>query len=159
MRFFNFTNKKNNMEEQNDMTKIDDILKSLSDDERKELRDRLKGDDTTEQIKEAREDIAEKGRDSQTEKDRIDESVAAQERNEGTRDSQTARDRVDEAEGEDRALSRRDEAYDARADISAIREEMRTLRELITAANSKPREVEDEKAKEALNKAKQLYLN
>ena len=39
--------------------------------------------DTEEQIDEAEEDIAEKGADSQTEKDRINESVGEQEEQEG----------------------------------------------------------------------------
>lgn len=160
MKLFNFTNKKNkSMEETKTMAKIDEIIKNLTEDERKELRARLK-DDTTEQIKKAKEDISKTGRDSQTEKDRIDESVAAQERANGTRDSQTAKDRVDEAEGEDRELRRRtDDKNEAREHIAALREEMSKLREMITALNSKPVEVADEKAKAALNEAKQLYLN
>ena len=55
------------------------------------------------QIAEAREDIAEKGADSQTEKDRIDESVGEQERQDGNEDSQSAKDRVDESEGAEKA--------------------------------------------------------
>lgn len=55
------------------------------------------------QIAKAKEDIAEKGADSQTEKDRIDESVAAQERADGDEDSQSAKDRVDESEGAKKA--------------------------------------------------------
>lgn len=55
------------------------------------------------EVKKAEEDIAEKGEDSQTEKDRIDESVAAQEKETGNEDSQTAKDRVDESEGAEKA--------------------------------------------------------
>lgn len=51
------------------------------------------------QIEKAKEDIAEKGKDSQTEKDRIDESVGEQERRDGNENSQNAKDRVDESEG------------------------------------------------------------
>ena len=56
--------------------------------------------DTEEEIAKAKEDIAEKGEDSQTEKDRIDESVAAQEKANGDEDSQDAKDRIDESVGE-----------------------------------------------------------
>lgn len=52
---------------------------------------------------EAKEDIAEKGADSQTEKDRIDESVGEQEKLDGDEDSQSAKDRVDESEGAEKA--------------------------------------------------------
>lgn len=70
-----------------------------------------KGDDkskvtTGEQIEEAKEDIAEKGPDSQTEKDRIDESVGEQEKQDGNKDSQSATDRVDEYEGEEQYLDK-----------------------------------------------------
>lgn len=67
-----------------------------------------------EEIKKAREDIDRKGKDSQTEKDRIDESVGEQERRSGNENSQNAKDRVDESEStkkydEKRAEERRDE--------------------------------------------------
>lgn len=52
---------------------------------------------------EAKKDIAEKGEDSQSEKDRIDESVGEQEHLDGDEDSQSAKDRVDESEGEQKA--------------------------------------------------------
>lgn len=54
-------------------------------------------------IAKAKEDVAEKGADSQTEEDRIDESVAAQERADGDEDSQSAKARVDESEGAKKA--------------------------------------------------------
>lgn len=66
-------------------------------------------EDTTEQIEKAEENIEAKGKDMQTEKDRIDESVAEQEKDEGDEDSQDAKDRVDEAEGEDESLEEKDE--------------------------------------------------
>lgn len=62
-----------------------------------------------EQIAKAKEDISENGADSQTEKDRIDESVAAQEHADGDEDSQTAKDRVDESEGTKKADEERAE--------------------------------------------------
>lgn len=64
--------------------------------------------DTEEQIDEAEEDIAEKGADSQTEKDRINESVGEQEEQEGDEDSQDAKDRVDESLGEKEYVEKKD---------------------------------------------------
>lgn len=61
------------------------------------------------QIKKAKEDIAEKGKDSQTEKDRIDESVGEQERRDGNENSQNAKDRVDESEGTKKYDERKEE--------------------------------------------------
>lgn len=49
--------------------------------------------DTEEEIAKAKEDIAEEGKDSQTEKDRIDESVGEQEEADGEEGSQSAKDR------------------------------------------------------------------
>ena len=60
------------------------------------------------QEEKAKEDIAEKGADSQTEKDRIDESVGEQERADGNEDSQSAKDRVDESEGAEKAEKERE---------------------------------------------------
>lgn len=59
------------------------------------------GDDMTEtkkQIAEAEKDIEEKGKNTQTEKDRVDESVGEQEKLDDNEDSQDAKDRVDESE-------------------------------------------------------------
>ena len=70
--------------------------------------------DTSEEIKKAEEDIAKKGPDSQSVKDRVDESVAAQEEEHGQEDSQDAKDRVDEAEGEDNSLEARVSALEAK---------------------------------------------
>lgn len=98
--------------------------------------------DTEEEIAKAKEDIAEKGEDSQTEKDRIDESVAAQEEEHGQEDSQDAKDRVDEAEGEEKA----DKAKSVIERIEAIEARLNALE-----GNE---EAED---KEALEKAKAVY--
>lgn len=57
----------------------------------------------------AKENIAEKGADSQTEKDRIDGSVGEQEHLDGNEDSQSAKDRVDESEGAKKADDARGE--------------------------------------------------
>lgn len=98
--------------------------------------------DTEEEIAKAKEDIAEKGEDSQTEKDRIDESVAAQEEADGEEDSQDAKDRVDEAEGEEKA----DEAKSVIERIEAIEARLNALE-----GN------EEGEDKEALEKAKAVY--
>ncbi len=91
---------------------------------------------TEEEIEEAEENIAEKGEDSQTEEDRVDESVAAQEKAEGEEDTQTAKDRVDEAEGEEERAEddehheeskEADEATHAR--LAAIEETLANLTE------------------------------
>ena len=86
-------------------TTAEDVLKmfeTLSDDEKKKVMDAVKPT-TEEQIEKAETDMAETGEDSQTEKDRIDESVAEQEKEDGDEDSQTAKDRVDESEGMEKA--------------------------------------------------------
>ena len=54
-------------------------------------------------IKKADEDIKEKGKDGQTEADRRDESVAAQEKADGDENLQDAKDRIDESEGAKKA--------------------------------------------------------
>ena len=99
--------------------------------------------DTEEEIAKAKEDIAEKGKDSQTEQDRIDESVAAQEEADGEEDSQDAKDRVDEAEGEEKA----DEA-------KSIIERIEAIEARLNALEGNGEEAED---KEALEKAKAVY--
>lgn len=71
------------------------------------------------EIAKAKEDIAEKGADSQTEKDRVDESVAAQERAKGDEDSQSAKDRVDESEGAKKADEKRAEEKNEGAGLDA----------------------------------------
>ena len=70
-----------------------------------------------EQIEKAKSDIAEDGKESQTEKDRIDESVGEQEKRDGDEDSQNAKARVDESEGtkkadEERAEEKKEERED-----------------------------------------------
>ena len=71
------------------------------------------------EIAKAKEDIAKKGADSQTEKDRVDESVAAQERAKGEEDSQNAKDRVDESEGAKEADEKRAEEKKEGAGLEA----------------------------------------
>lgn len=54
-------------------------------------------------VEKAEENIEEKGADEQTEKDRVDESVGEQLKDDGKEDDQSAKDRVDESEGEEKA--------------------------------------------------------
>lgn len=68
------------------------------------------------EIEKAKSDIEKKGPDEQTEKDRVDESVAAQERADGETDSQSAKDRVDESEGAEKADEKRAEDDKAKED-------------------------------------------
>lgn len=76
-----------------------EALNGLSDEDKKEVIAKT----TSEDVPKAEEDIADKGEDSQSEQDRVDESVGEQEELDDDKDTQTAEDRVDEAEGEDNA--------------------------------------------------------
>lgn len=82
-----------------------EALNALSDDDKKDVIAKTTG----EQVDEAKKDIEDKGDDSQSEKDRIDESVGEQENLDDDEDSQDAKDRVDESEGEEKALEDKDE--------------------------------------------------
>lgn len=76
-----------------------EALNGLSDEDKKEVIAKT----TSEDVAKAEEDIADKGEDSQSKQDRVDESVGEQEELDDDKDTQTAEDRVDEAEGEDKA--------------------------------------------------------
>lgn len=76
-----------------------EALNGLSDEDKKEVIAKT----TSEDVAKAEEDISDKGEDSQSEQDRVDESVGEQEELDDDKDTQTAEDRVDEAEGEDKA--------------------------------------------------------
>lgn len=148
-----FTKKINKQEEQPAMTKVEELLArfgELSDEEKEQVR-KGTAKDTTEQIEEAEKHIEENGNDEQTEKDRIDESVAMQEKDEGDKDTQSAKDRVDEAMGEDKYLVH-EEA------IKELRAEIERLKEAQAEAVSKPREVDDSESKR-LDEIKNRYLN
>lgn len=148
-----FTKKKNKQEVQPAMTKVEELLArfgELSDEEKEQVR-KGTAKDTTEQIEEAEKHIDEKGEDKQTEKDRIDESVAMQEKNEGDKDSQGAKDRVDEAMGEDKYLAHEEAIKELRAEIAHLKEAQ-------AEAVSKPREVDDSESKK-LDEIKNRYLN
>lgn len=137
----------------------DEVIKMLGDmteEDRKKLRDAIKdGDDTTEkQIDKAAEDIADDKKVSkQTVRDRIDESVAAQERADGNQDSQTAKDRVDESLGEQRA---KDEAHEKH--MAGLEERIRMLEERFDKYERSPREVGDDKAKQ-LDDVRRIFTN
>ena len=169
--------KKSKQEEAKPMAKIDEVLRALeelSEDEKQKVAAKLanpvdkNGDgkeSTTEQIESAAEHIAEKGADEQSVKDRIDESVAAQERAEGDEDKQSAKDRVDEAIGEDEHIAEEAEekaaesAYDPRPDIAAIREELKNLKELVVKSQQNPEPVKSDEMKSKLDDAAAIYLN
>ena len=93
-----------------------EALNALSDDDKKDVIAKTTG----EQVDEAKKDIEDKGDDSQSDKDRIDESVGEQEHLDGDEDSQDAKDRVDESEGEEKALDedKADNADDTQDDKS-----------------------------------------
>ena len=91
-------------------------LNALSDEDKKKVLAKTTG----EQVEEAKQDVEDKGEDSQSEKDRIDESVGEQEHLDDDEDSQDAKDRVDESEGEEKALDedKADNADDTQDDNS-----------------------------------------
>lgn len=76
---------------------------------------------TYEQILKAIDDLSDEDKKKlhQSLKDRIDESVAAQEREDGTEDSQTAKDRVDESLGEEEHEAEKREEEDEGTDAKA----------------------------------------
>lgn len=132
------------------------MLDGMSEEDRKKLRDAIKdGNETTEeQIDKAAADIADDKKESeQTVKDRIDESVAAQERADGNEDSQSVKDRVDESLGEQRS---RDEAHEKR--MAGLEERIRMLEERANRYERSPREVDDDKAKQ-LDDVRRIFTN
>lgn len=156
---FRFLKRNNKQEEQPTMPNFEEILaaiEKLSDEEKKQIHEKT-GDDvaapetTSAEVAKAKEDIKEDGKDSQSEKDRVDESVAAQEANKGDEDSQDAKDRVDEAEGEDKYLALKKDQEDLRAEFEAFKQQF-------AEAQSKPREVDKDEAKK-LDDIRRTYLN
>lgn len=113
------------------------------------------------QIAEAKKDISKKGPDSQTEKDRVDESVGEQEKLDGNKDSQTAKDRVDESEGtkkadEERAEEKKDAAKeDVQAWASAMTASLEKVVGLLEqmAQAAKPDVTADDVASERMKNA------
>lgn len=162
---FRFLKRNKKQEEQPTMPNFAEILASiekLSDEEKKQIhektgeavadnKDESAPETTTEEVAKAKEDIKEDGKDSQSEKDRVDESVAAQEANKGDEDSQDAKDRVDEAEGEDKYIALKKDHEDLRAEFEALKQQF-------AEAQSKPREVDKDEAKK-LDDIRRTYLN
>lgn len=125
-----------------------------------------------EQIAKAKEDISEKGKDSQTEKDRIDESVGEQERKDGNENSQSAKDRVDESDGAKKADEKKDEGeepkgeetdkaeddkeYVSKADFEKLAARVEEILTQMQNQGKNPERVDEEKEKR-LNRIKGLY--
>ena len=106
---------------------VESILKDiakLSDEDKAKVLDGIKkpAEETKEQVAEAEKDVAEKGADEQTEKDRVDESVGEQEKLDGDEDSQTAKDRVDESEVETEEDEKDEELEDEPAATPEVEE-------------------------------------
>lgn len=130
------------------------------------------------QIEKAKEDIADKGADSQTKKDRIDESVGEQERRDGDENSQNAKDRVDESEDAKKADEKRaeekadskaaesskgsgDKAYVTKEEFKQVATELAEIKETLkTLAQSHktPTRADDETAAK-LKRVTGLYEN
>lgn len=110
------------------------------------------------EIKKAEEDIEKKGPDSQTERGRIDESVAAQERASGDEDSQSAKDRVNESEGAKRADEKREEKEDGFARLEAKLDKLMDMLGLIEKlADEGEGAGEGAKDEKALENAREKY--
>ena len=79
--------------------------KGYSDEDAEAFINELTSEDETvkDDVEKAEENIEKKGDDEQTKKDRVDESVGEQLKDEGKEDEQSAKDRVDESEGEEKA--------------------------------------------------------
>lgn len=90
-------------------------------------------------VEEVKENIAEKGDDSQSEKDRVDESVGGQEKLDDTEDTQSAEDRVDESEGTKETESEVTDNEEA-ADL----QESENFEEVIAAQSAKISALESE---------------
>lgn len=74
-------------------------------------------------VEKAEENIEEKGADEQTEKDRVDESVGEQLKDDGKEDEQSAKDRVDESEGEEKAEEKAEEEKEKKTEEEPAKEE------------------------------------
>lgn len=141
-------NEKKSLKER--MSELLDEVQALPDEEQEafwkefeDTQDDSKGESETErQIEEAKENIAEKGADSQTEKDRIDESVGEQEKLDGNEDKQDAKERVDESLGEKKYVERKD-FDELLARLSALEEKANGKEKL-----PKPKEVDNDELDE-----------
>ena len=105
-----------------------------------------------EQIAKAKDDISEKGKDSQTEKDRIDESVGEQERKDGNENSQSAKDRVNESEGAKKADEERAEDEGKGSGIEAKIDALISRMDKLVAAFEKRAEMKEDRMERAAEK-------
>lgn len=105
--------------------------------------------ETEKQIAEAEKDVAEKGPDSQTEKDRIDESVGEQEHLDGNKDSQSAKDRVEESEDAKKADEERNEKKDNSGLESKFDALISRMDKLIASFEKRAEEKDDKMARAA----------
>lgn len=119
---------------------------------KKKKEDSAEMTDDEKQIAKAKEDIAEKGADSQTEKDRVNESVAAQERADGDRDSQSAKGRVDESEGAKKADEERAEDEGKGSGIEAKIDALISRMDKLVAAFEKRAEMKEDRMERAAEK-------
>lgn len=127
------------------------------------------------QEQKAKDGVAEKGADSQSEKDRIDKSVGEQEKKDGNEDSQSAKDRVDKSEGtkeydEKKAEEKREEKTEEKSEesIPAWAERMLGMIERLTEVLVKEKETEapaavglpaDDPARTAGGQPRRAYLD
>jgi hypothetical protein len=161
--------KDNNVETDDAVKKILKDIENLSDTDKERLATELVEDELDEEIEdvdkndsgkeeaemtqderdiaEAKKDIAEKGSDSQTEKDRIDESVGEQEKADGDENSQDAKDRVDESEGTEKADEERHEASQEDR-LDKIENLLLKVVEMLTPKKTEEQEAVEESAKE-----------
>lgn len=134
------------------------LIKGLPEEEIAKLGDMLSADDdgdgkpdTEEQIAKAEENIEEKGDDSQSEKDRIDESVGEQEKLDGDEDSQDAEDRVDESIDAEKADEETENESGAPDKIAELENKIKSLEGLVEgltariSANAENKETDDDK--------------
>lgn len=148
---------------------VDETKGDINQEAETDENDRKEGEGMTKdekQIAEAEKDIEENGKDTQTEKDRIDESVGEQENLDGDEDSQDAKDRVDESEAEIKAdEERHDEQASELANMirEILREEIKPFLETeIKKLTLKDEQREHEASKEdqkALSALESIYNN
>lgn len=104
----------------------------------------------------------------QSNKDRVDESVAEQEKDSGTTDSQTAEDRVDESEGEQKEekveAKPKEESTNAIADavskaLEPILKKLEILEQAMISSAKQPSAVEDNETLKTLDALEHKYNN
>lgn len=117
---------------------------------------------TTEQILKAFEDLSEEDKKTfkQSIQDRVDESVAAQEKAEGDENSQDAKDRVDEAIGEDKAEEKKEDTEDKDGGVTTALEALAKKIEVLEAKfDTMGRQPEEASEKDKLAKLERRFTN